>query len=171
MRKLIEQAFTRTLQNKCLQTRTEIEFCIFDTDAKQCAIQTDPNGLKHFTVENPTGREIYFLAIDHCLFSDQDATRCDCAVFDEKTFCFVEIKETDTAARRSAHYRDAKSQLKATIRYFQDQMTFTTKRIEAYACVGRTNTRPASQTTDLTEQVEFADIRAVLYHGNVKRFA
>jgi len=111
------------------------------------------------------------LAIDHCLFSDKDATRCDCAVFDEKTFCFVEIKETDTAARRSAHYQDAKSQLKATIRHFQNRMTFTTKRTEAYACVGRTNTRPASQTTDLNEQVEFADMGAILYHGNVKRFA
>ena len=171
MRNLIEKAFPQTVQNTCLQTSTELEFCVFDTEAKKCAIQTDPAGLKHFTVENPTGRTIHFLAIDHCLFSDQDETRCDCAVFDEKTFCFIEIKETDTAARRSAHYQKAKEQLKATIQHFQDRMTFTTKRIEAYACVGRTVVRPARQTNDLSEQIEFADIGAILYHGNVKRFA
>lgn len=171
MRKLIEQAFSQSVENGCLRTLNDGEFCIYDTDAKQCAIQTDPVGLKHFTVENPTRRAIHFLAIDHCLFSDKDVTRCDCAVFDEKTFCFVEIKETDTAARRSAHYNKAKDQLKMTIRHFQERMTFTTKRIEAYACVGRTLTRPARQTNDLNEEVEFADIGAILYHGNVKRFA
>ena len=171
MRNLIERTFIKTVQNSCLQTSTEVEFFVFDTEAKQCAIQTDPAGIKHFTVENPGRRDIHFLAIDHCLFSDKDATRCDCAIFDEKTFCFVEIKETETAARRSAHYQKAKDQLKATIQYFQERMTFTTKRIEAYACVGKTIARPARQTNDLNEQVEFADIGAVLYHGNIKRFA
>ena len=138
MRSLIERTFPETVQKTCLQTSTEIEFCVFDTEAKQCAIQTDSGGLKHFTIENPTGRDIHFLAIDNCLFSDNDITRCDCAVFDEKTFCFIEIKETETAARRSVHYQKAKEQLKATIQHFQERMTFTTKRIEAYACVGRT---------------------------------
>ncbi|WP_018621269.1 hypothetical protein [Spirosoma luteum] len=171
MRNLIERTFPETVQKTCLQTSVETEFFVFDTEAKQCAIQTDPYGLKHFTVENPTGRSIHFLAIDHCLFTDRDKTRCDCAVFDEKTFCFIEIKETETAARRSVHYQKAKDQLKATIQYFQERMTFTTKRIEAYACVGRTAVRPARQTTDLNEQVEFADMGAILYHGNVKRFA
>ena len=68
MRSLIERTFPETVQKNCLQTSTEIEFCVFDTEAKQCAIQTDPFGLKHFTIENPTGRTIHFLAIDHCLF-------------------------------------------------------------------------------------------------------
>lgn len=171
MRNLIERTFPKAVQGNCLQTLVESEFSVFDTDAKQCAIQTNSLGLKHFTVENPTGRDIHFLAIDHCLFSDKDQTRCDFAVFDDKTFCFVEIKETETAARRSEHYQQAKDQLKATIQYFREQMTFTTKRIEAYACVGSTRARPARQSADLNEQIEFADIGAVLYRGNQKRFA
>jgi hypothetical protein len=61
--------------------------------------------------------------------------------------------------------------LKTTIQLFQDQLTFTTKRIEAYACVGRTTARPARQASDLNEQLEFAELSATLYHGNTKRFA
>ena len=168
----IKAAFPRTGANACLQTLTDTEFCIYDTDAKRCAIQTEPDGLKHFTVENPTGRDVHFLAIDKCLFFDDDGIqRCDCAVFDSKTFCFVEIKETETYARRSAHYRRAKEQLKTTIQHFQEHLAFTTKRIEAYACVGRTIARPARQATDINEQFEFAEMGATLYHGNVKRFS
>lgn len=167
----IKRSFPQTEANACLQTLTVIEFCIYDTDARRCVIQDDPDGLKHFTVENPTEREIYFLAIDKCLFFDGDGIqRCDCAVFDSKTFCFIEIKEVDHAAKRSEHYRKAKEQLKTTIQYFQERLTFTTKRIEAYACVGRTIARPARQATDINEQFEFAEMGATLYHGNVKRF-
>jgi hypothetical protein len=89
---------------------SDVEFCIYDSNEKRCEIQIDPDGVKHFTIENPTGREIHFLAIDKCLFSDSDLVlRCDCAVFDIKTFCFVEIKVVDHAAKRSESYRKAKS--------------------------------------------------------------
>lgn len=168
----IQKAFPQTQAGTCLQTLTETEFFIYDTDQKRCEIQTDINGLKHFTVENPTNRDIHFLAIDKCIFFDNDGIqRCDCAVFDNKTFCFVEIKETDTDARRSAHYRKAKEQLKATIQHFQEQVEFTTKRIEAYACVGRTTARPAKPAADLNDRLEFDELGAALYHGNIKRFA
>jgi len=168
----IRKTFPQTELNHCLQTQTDTEFFIFDTVDKRCKIQTDPDGLKHFTVENPTGRDIHFFAIDKCVFFDNDdIQRCDCAVFDNKTFCFIEIKEVDHAARRAEQYRKAKEQLKATILYFQEQLTFTTKRIEAYACVGRTTARPARQATNLNDQFEFSELGAVLYHGNIKRFA
>ncbi|QMW06259.1 hypothetical protein [Spirosoma foliorum] len=168
----IRQTFPRTTTGNCLQTLTDTEFCIFDTDKKRCEIQLDPDGLKHFTVENPTSRAIHFLAIDKCIFSDGDhIQRCDCAVFDSKTFCFVEIKEIDSAAKRSEHYRKAKEQLKATIQHFQEQLEFTTKRIEAYACVGRTTARPAKPAADLNDRLEFEELGSALYHGNIKRFA
>lgn len=167
---IIVKTFPQTQANNCFQTLTDIEFCVYDTGDRRCEIQTDPDGVVHFTVENPTGRDINFLAIDNCLFTDNTIQRCDCAVFDSKTFCFVEIKEVDHAARRSDQYRKAKEQLKTTIQHFQEQLTFTTKRIEAYACVGRTVARPARPAADINEQFEFAELGAVLYHGNIKRF-
>ena len=128
-------------------------------------------GIRHFKVENPTGRDIHFLSIDHCLLFDGDSAHCDCAVFDEKTFCFIEIKETTRPNKRAEYTHDAKEQLKATIQHFQERVAFTTKRIEAYLCVGDTSPRPARQSNNLNEQVEFADMKAVLYRGNQKRFA
>ncbi len=168
---IIKQTFPQTQANTCLQTLTDAEFCIYDTEDKRSEIQTDVNGLQHFTVENPTKRDIHFLAIDKCIFFDNERIlRCDCAVFDSKTFCFVEIKEVDHAARRAEQYRKAKEQLKTTIQHFQEKLTFTTKRIEAYACVGRTTARPARPAADSNEQFEFSELGATLYHGNVKRF-
>ena len=169
----IKMAFPQTQENNCLQTLTDLEFHVFDTDVKRCIVQTDPTGKHHFTVENPTEREIHFLAIDKCLFMDniKGLKRCDFAVFDTKTFCFVEIKETGAAGQRSALTRDAKPQLKETIRLFREKLTFTTRFIEAHLCVGDRSSRPARLTTDLSEQVEFAQLGAKLYRGNSKRFA
>ncbi|AKD55928.1 hypothetical protein SD10_14485 [Spirosoma radiotolerans] len=121
----IRQTFPKIQENNCLQTLTDSEFCIYDTDKGRCTIQSDLGGIKHFTIENPTQRNLHFLAIDKCLFLDSDGTqRCDCAVFDSKTFCFIEIKEVDHAARRAEQLRKAKEQLKTTILYFQEQLEF-----------------------------------------------
>ncbi|TAE26510.1 MAG: hypothetical protein EAZ91_17805 [Cytophagales bacterium] len=169
----ITATFPQTLEKGCLQTLTQTEFCIFDAADKRCYIQTDPSGTRHFTVENPSERPIHFLAIDKCLFMDDQKglKRCDFAVFDAKTFCFVEIKETESATQRSVLTRDAKTQLKATIELFRDRMTFTTRFVEAHLCVGDYSTRPARLTNDLNEQIEFAELGAKLYRGNSKRFA
>jgi hypothetical protein len=173
MRDRIKIAFPQMQENDCLQTLTDFEFHVFDTQEKRCIIQTEPDGKKHFTVENPTERNIHFLAIDKCLFMDniKGLKRCDFAVFDAKTFCFVEIKETEEAGQRSALTRDAKPQLKETIRLFREKMTFSTRFIEAHLCVGDRSPRPARLTTDLNEQIEFAQLGAKLYRGNSKRFA
>ncbi len=169
----IKTAFPQTHENNCLQTLTSPEFYIFDADEKRCFIQTDPDGTKHFTVENPTQRDIHFLAIDKCLFMDnvKGLKRCDFAVFDAKTFCFVEIKETEMAGQRSARTQDAKLQLKETLRLFRENLTFATRFVEAHLCVGDRSPRPARLTTDLNEQIEFAALGAKLYRGNSKRFA
>lgn len=170
---IIKTIYPQTEANGCLKTLIHKEFFVLDTEKNFCIIHTDATSKKHFTVENPTERDIHFLAIDKCLFFDDVhlQRKCDFAVFDSKTFCFVEIKETKKAGKRSEYSRDAKDQLKATIRTFKQQMTFTTKRIEAYLCVGDLNPRPARLTNDLSEQFDFAELGAELYRGNYKRFA
>ena len=168
---IIKSTYPQTETNGCLQTLNDKEFFVLDTDEKRCIVHFNAAIKKHFTVENPTERDIHFLAIDKCLFSDADRLkRCDFAVFDIKTFCFVEIKETTKEGQRSAHNRTAKEQLKATIRAFKEQMSFSTKRIEAYLYVGNHSPRPARRTNDVSEEFDFATLGVELYHGNIKRF-
>ncbi len=168
----IKAAFPQNETNVCIASLNDDLFHVFDSEQKRCLIQNDPAGKKHFTVENPTGRELHFLAIDKCLFMDSDdIERCDFAVFDAKTFCFAEIKEIGKINQLAAANRKAKDQLKSTIRAFQEKMTFTTKRIEAYLCVGNATPRPARRTNDISERLEFEDMGVELYRGNLKRFA
>lgn len=168
----IKATFPQTETNGCLQTLTDKVVFVLDTEQKRCIVHTDTNSKKHFTVENPTERAVHFLAIDKCLFSDDvRLKRCDFAVFDSKTFCFVEVKETNRDIQRSEYNRDAKVQLKATIQNFQEQLAFTTKRIEAYICVGNQSPRPAKRTNDISERFDFESLGVELYRGNIKRFA
>ncbi|RCR65658.1 hypothetical protein [Larkinella punicea] len=171
MKEQIERVFPQTVLNGCLETISDQEFGIYDSETKRCYRQTDSDGIIHFTVENPAAKSIHFLAIDKCLFDDNDPIeRCDFAVFDAKTFVFVEIKETSKAGQRASHNQKAKSQLKATISHFTNVLSFTSKRLEAYACVGRTEARPTQKASDLNDEFEFARLGATLYHGNRKRF-
>lgn len=131
----IKEAFPQTETNNCLQTLTDTKFHIYDHETKKrCYVQNDPNGVKHFTVENADGRSIHFLAVDKCLLTDAELTqRCDCAVFDEQTFCFVEIKTTSSMTQRKKLRRDAKDQLKAAIAYFRNNVDYAAVQVEAYA--------------------------------------
>jgi hypothetical protein len=167
MRDAIEAAFPQTRSNNCLQTLIAEVVTILDTEQARSIVQTDPEGPYDFTVENPTCRKIHFLAIDKCLFMDVpgEPRRCDFAVFDTKTFCFVEIKD-------GVHTKDAKEQLKITIRLFREKMTFTTRFVEAHLCVrGSVKPRPARLVQDIIAEAEFAELNVKLYHGNSKRFA
>ena len=160
MKQQIKQAFPRVIENNCLQTVRNSIFYIFDTPERKCELHQNASGIIHFTVENPLGKEITFLAIDQCLFFDSDQSRCDFAVFDAKCFCFVEIKEMNIDARRSEHLRKARKQLLATITYFLERLKFTTRRIEAYTCVGNSsdNSRgpfPATRATGIEVTLDF----------------
>ena len=132
----IKTAFPQTEANKCLQTLTDKMFCIYDHEVeKRCYIQDNSEGVKHFIVENPYGHHINFLAIDKCMLTDSELTqRCDCAVFDEQTFCFVEIKTTSSEKdrRRAKCRKKASDQLMATISYFKNKVNFNEIKLEAY---------------------------------------
>jgi hypothetical protein len=168
-------AFPQVVGSDFLQTLTGTSFYVYDQDVepKRCFAHEDSTGTCHFTVYNSTGRPVHFLAIDKCLIMDSDGIEhCDFALFDAKTFCFVELKIVTSALQRGEANRKAKAQLKATILHFREKLTFSTKRIEAYVCVGTTAPRPARRASDLDEIFEFEEeLGVALYHGNEKRFA
>ena len=76
-----------------------------------------------FTVLNPENKTIYLFALDNCFFTAADPKRCDCLVYDDDCFCFVELKLGVTSRRqRSERLRNARNQLGATITFFREQV-------------------------------------------------
>lgn len=172
MKQFIEKAYPQTIQNLCLEILTDSEFSIYDSEMGRCFIQKQDDATIHFTVKNPNQKEISFLAIDKCIFMDNDKIkRCDCAVFDNKTFCFIEIKETNQ--RKSENSRKAREQLLTTIKEFKDRIDFSDKRLEAYVVVGLDFKKisPASKSQDLLSTLQFERLGVTLFHdGNEKKF-
>lgn len=172
MKLFIEKAYPQIVQNACLKILTDLEFSIYDSEMGRCFIQKKDDEIIHFTVKNPNQKEIGFLAIDKCIFMDSDnIKRCDCAVFDNKTFCFIEIKETNQ--RKSENSRKAREQLLTTIEEFIDKFDFSDKRLEAYVVVGLDfrKVSPASKSQDLLSTLQFERLGVTLFHdGNEKKF-
>ena len=172
MKQFIEKAYPQIIQNTCLEILTDFEFSIYDSEIGRCFIQKEVDEIIHFTVKNPNHKEIGFLAIDKCIFMDSDKIkRCDFAVFDNKTFCFVEIKETNQ--RKSENSRKAREQLLITIDEFKGKIDFSDKRLEAYVVVGLDFKKvyPASKSQDLLSILKFERLGVTLFHdGNEKKF-
>jgi hypothetical protein len=169
----IKLAFPQTEINGCLQTLTDAKFHIYDHETeKRCYVHTETEGIKHFTVENMDGRPVHFLAIDKCMLADDKLTqRCDCAIFDEQTFCFIEIKTTSSMTQRKKLRREAKNQLKAVIAYFRENNAFVPHSIEAYvSLLTDSQTRPLNRASLVEETEEFDEIGVTLFHDNRKRF-
>jgi len=172
VKQFIEKAYPQIVQNSCLEILTDLEFSIYDSEMGRCFIQKEDDKIEHFTIKNPNQKEIGFLAIDKCIFMDSDKIkRCDCVVFDNKTFCFIEIKETNQ--RKSENSRKAKEQLLTTIKEFKDKIDFSDKRLEAYVVVGLDFKKisPASKSQDLLSTLKFERLGVTLFQdGNEKKF-
>jgi len=172
VKQFIEKAYPQIVQNSCLEILTDLEFSIYDSEMGRCFIQKEDDKIEHFTIKNPNQKEIGFLAIDKCIFMDSDKIkRCDCVVFDNKTFCFIEIKETNQ--RKSENSRKAKEQLLTTIKEFKDKIDFSDKRLEAYVVVGLDFKKisPASKSQDLLLTLKFERLGVTLFQdGNEKKF-
>ncbi len=169
----IKAAFPQIEVNACLQILTDSEFHIYDHEIeKRCYVQIDWEGIRHFIVKNADGRSVHFFAIDKCLLMDDELTqRCDCAVFDDHTFCFIEIKTTSSMSQRKKLRREAKNQLKATIAFFRNKVAFDSIRIEAYvSLLTSLETRPLNRASLLEETEEFDEIGVTLFHDNWKQF-
>ena len=165
----IRQAFPSA--DECFQTLTEKQFCIYDhAEIKRCYVQTDPDGIKHFTVMNPSGTPVHVLAIDGCLMSPTDPSRCDCAVLDEKTLCLVEIK-TVSLKQRQAKRKQAEDQLKGSIAFFRENLTLPETQLEAYVCLLDYKTfGPCVRSSSVSRVLEFEELGVSLFYSNEKHF-
>lgn len=159
MRKQIEGTFPQCVDNGCIEESTESVFFIADaeSDKKQpCQIVAEEEA--HLTVKNPNEKNISLLKIDQCLFFDDSGhKKCDCAVFDDKTFCFVEMKASKRK-KRTERRNEAMEQLEASIKMFQEkEIDFAQYKQKAIICFLFKLARPVASTRFQQTQVVFQD--------------
>ena len=167
MQNSLKTIYPQIDDNNCLDTLTKKEFEIYDCEEeKRCYIATEYG---QFKVINSLEKEISFLAIDKCLFFDNDKfKKCDCLLFDKENICFIEIKACKFKQRKS-NKKTAISQLKSTIEIFRKEFDID-KKIEAYLCIGMNPENPprASSSDMILEFEEELDTK--LLEGCQKAF-
>lgn len=167
MQNSLKTIYPQIDDNNCLDIVTKKEFEIYDCEEeKRCYIATEYG---QFKVINSLEKEISFLAIDKCLFFDNDKfKKCDCLLFDKDTICFIEIKACKFKQRKS-NKKTAISQLKSTIEIFRKEFDID-KKIEAYLCIGMNPENPprASSSDRILEFEEELDTK--LLEGCQKAF-
>lgn len=99
-------------------------------------------GNQELTVQNATAQPVHLVAIDCCLFSSSDASRCDCALVQEETIHFVEFKHGNFR-RRTERVQDCIRQLANSINDFYRMGILPARHtVLAIACVGFTEEFP-----------------------------
>jgi len=117
--------------NECLENVDKKHFFIQDGDDQLPAFVVEKNG--EFEVINNTGSHINFLKIDSCVYHSKHSTRCDCTIYNDDTFCFLELKSSKRTNWKS-HRESAEKQLKTTILDFTNEDVTKDKTLEAYMC-------------------------------------
>jgi len=116
---------------ECTKTISDEIFFIIDDKEDEPPYIVGKDG--EFKIINSQKKELSFISIDSCIYGEKDIARCDCAIYDDKTFCFIELKHTKTTnwkRRRS----DAEKQVEATINNFKNDDIVKGKILEAYMC-------------------------------------
>jgi len=169
----LKDIFPKIVENSCVEYINDKEFFIYDCtdDDNDCLTgRCYINQKGQFKVLNTSKKEIGFIAVDKCIFFDDDKhKKSDCIVFDDETICFIEIKDCKVK-QRSNRKHDAKLQLKATIEIFKNKIDLK-KKIEAYLCIGYSPTRPSILASSMTTRAEFEEeLDTSLFEGCQKEF-
>ncbi len=164
--------FENSAPNNCISTVEHGVFKVFDRHDNCCfiCVENEPNTLCYFTVSNPTNKLINFLAIDKCTLMGDREKKCDCALFDDSSFYFIEMK-TATPAQRRKRKSDAYEQLKSTIGIFKSKLSFDGYELWALISFGQSYAIPKTNSTQMARRKELFDLyRAKLIEGNFIEF-
>ncbi|TDN39750.1 hypothetical protein E4631_09270 [Hymenobacter sp. UV11] len=97
---------------------------------------------RELTVQNETGQPVHLVAIDCCLFTSDDPSRCDCALVQDATIHFVEFKHGNYR-RRTDRIKDCIPQLANSINdFYANGILAARQAVLAIACVGFTEEFP-----------------------------
>jgi hypothetical protein len=174
-----DQKYPTTLPPHAL-VRSQDSILVVIEDHQGCSTWMDPatssTGSSGLQLENPTGKLIYLLKIDKAWFLDhQHSQRCDCVIFDDQTFCFVELKlQVSTWKRASERIKEAIDQIKNTLTFFRLHMLgcqLSRFQLEAYI-VMQSHIYPRQPAGRTQRQVRFLEETGLkLYEHNHKTFA
>ena len=106
-------------------------FFILDGENQEPSYIDEIDG--EFEVINNTNNPINFLQIDSCILNSSDDTRCDCAIYNDDTFCFIELKCIKPKNFQKKR-KQAEEQLKVTIENFIQTDIVKNKTLEAFSC-------------------------------------
>lgn len=158
----------------CLESVNKSHFFIQDGDNQEPSFIVDKNG--EFEVINHTSNPIGFLQIDSCISNSSDNTRCDCAIYNDDIFCFIELK-CMKPINFSKNRKKAEKQLKATIINFRNEDITKNKILEAYVCSNckteeESNFEPITQQPKNTNQITYFEfeLKTILYYDTKKEF-
>lgn len=113
--------------NECWTVRMDSVLMVIDDDEEKFSRFTDnpDDDQKALMVINENNREIVLLSIDNKLIKEHVGGICDCALFDDKQFRFIEFK-TNAYGNSTEQVREtfdkATSQLRETIHVFRDKL-------------------------------------------------
>ena len=113
--------------SECWTVRMDSELMVIDDDEEKISRFTDNSDdeQKALMVINENNRQIVLLSIDNKLIKEHVGGICDCALFDDKQFRFVEFK-TNAYGNSPEQVREtfdkATSQLRETIHVFKDRL-------------------------------------------------
>ena len=99
----------------------ESVFYIYDEESGQNEIPVRKVNIEddfQLTVENENQKDIHLVKSDKCLI-ENDKSKCDCLLFDDKQFFIVEIK-TCKSGKRAERRREAVLQLESTINILKE---------------------------------------------------
>lgn len=172
----LNNAFKDRAPKRCISFHEEA-FYIKD-EAKGCEVLlpetvSDKDNLFH--VLNPNAKQIALFKVDKCFFGDNpEFKRCDCILFDDAEFCFLEMKFNSTTIgnlRIESNRKEAVNQLRSTIKFFHAGLDndYRGRSLEAFVC---TPEHYPNKDTSLSEFViEFLEDYGVnLFEKNEKSF-
>lgn len=148
----IRTAYPPKEQAVCITTLAHSVFHVHDplssdsggaAERLPCTFRLGPEKEEwELTVQNNAAHPVHLVAIDCCLFTSNDPSRCDCALVQEEIIRFVEFKHGNYR-RRTERIQDCIRQLATTINDFYSTGILPARHtVPAIACVGFTEEFP-----------------------------
>lgn len=125
--------------------------------------QIEEATLKYFSVENPAGHPYTLLQIDNGIIKSPATKKCDCAIANDMSLCFIEFKAnafSSNALTIQKNYSKAIEQLSTTIGFFDKYLATCGQNIrqlrtvESFICFRQGYPRKTS--SQMHYQVAFA---------------
>lgn len=152
--------------NECWTVSMDSELMVIDDDdLKYSRFTVDSeDAQKALMVVNEKNKQIVLLSIDNKLIKEHQGGICDCALFDDKQFRFVEFKTNaygNSTEQVCETFDKATSQLKETIHVFKDRLQKVDIQFEdavVLSCHVVVSQRfPKSRAIKQEYQISFAD--------------